>query len=388
MNIHEYQAKELLKDYGIPVPRFLLVQDPASIPSLPFSFPVMVKAQVHTGGRGKAGGIKLLKNSKDLPAQIKTILGMTIITHQTGPQGKKVRKVILEQATGIEREFYISLLLDRENESLTFIGSPSGGMDIEEVARKNPEKILSLPIKPWRGPLPVHFNAMAKFLELPKGENLSKLLATVLKGIWKLLREKGASLVEINPLVLTKEGGLIALDAKINFDDNELPFHEDISRLYDPLEEEPLEVEAKKFNLSYIKMDGNVGCMVNGAGLAMATMDVISLVGERPANFLDVGGGATPERVKEAFRILLADSSVKAVLINIFGGIVRCDRVASGICQALEEMKVEAPVIVRLEGTNKEEGMRILKESSLKFHVVSDLAEAANKVKEAVSKNR
>lgn len=373
MKIHEYQAKELLKEYGIKTGVFELVQTKEQIaPAVEkIGAPCVVKAQVHSGARGKSGGIKFAKTQTDAIALAGKILGMDFSSHQLAGEVKKVNKIIIEKAVNIDKEYYLSLVSDRKTKSVAVIFSTQGGMDIEEVAKNSPKEVVT-------GYLDVSRDN--DFVGITQCYNVSSFekiaLAEIAERLFKLFIEKDCSLVEINPLVLTKEGGFSAVDAKINFDDAALFRHPEILELRDIAEENPLEVEASKFDLNYIKLDGTIGCMVNGAGLAMATMDVIKLAGKTPANFLDVGGGADAEKIENAFRILLSDRAVKAVFINIFGGILRCDVLAEGIQNALKNLKVDLPVIVRLEGTNKEEGAEILAGSGLKFSVVKDLAEA------------
>ena len=379
MKIHEYQAKALLKSYGVPVPQGEVASntDEAYRIASNLGKRVVVKAQIHAGGRGKGGGIKLADLPKDAASRAKEIIGMTLVTHQTGPQGRLVKKVLVEEALDVAGERYLGMVLDRAAERITFIACPEGGMEIEEVAARTPEKIVKLPVDPRVGLQPFQARRLASALGLEP--SLRRAATDLVLKLYRLFIEKDASLVEINPLVVTGDGRVLAADAKINFDDNALGRHGDIAGLRDLDEEEPLEVEASKHQLNYVKLDGAVGCMVNGAGLAMATMDIIKYYGGFPANFLDVGGGASAERVEQAFRILLSDPHVKAVLINIFGGIVRCDRVANGVVEAAKRLNLTVPIVVRLAGTNAELAGTILAESGLTFTVATDLADAAEK---------
>ncbi len=384
MKVHEYQAKELFKQYGIPVPRGKVAETPEEAKKIAEELGgnlFVVKAQVHAGGRGKAGGVKLAKSVDEVYEIAKKMIGMKLVTHQTGPEGKLVRKVLVEEGLNIEKEFYVGMVIDRQTECPVIMVSSEGGVEIEEVAKKSPEKILKAFVDPALGIMPFYARKLAFGLGFT-GDTLKKAVHFI-TALYKLFIEKDASLAEINPLVLTKEGDLIALDAKINFDDNALYRHPEIAELRDIHEEDPLEVEASKYDLNYIKLDGNIGCMVNGAGLAMATMDIIKLYGGEPANFLDVGGAANAERVKNAFRILLSDPNVKAVFINIFGGIVRCDRVAEGVTKAASELEVKVPMVVRLEGTNRDEAMEILKNSGLSFILADSMADGAEKAVKA-----
>ena len=380
MKIHEYQAKSILKSYGVPVPRGEVAYSPAEVRSAAEAVGgrAVIKAQVHAGGRGKAGGVKVVANAGEAEQAAKSMLGMTLITPQTGPQGKEVRRLLVEEALDIEREFYISLLVDRATASLVAVASAEGGTEIEEVAARHPEKILREEFDPVAGFQP--FVARQLAFDLGLGAAQVRAMVQLVGGLHRAFLGTDASLVEVNPLVLTKGGDLIALDAKMTFDDNALFRHQDLRELRDLDEEEPLEVEASGYGLNYIKLDGNVGCMVNGAGLAMATMDLIKLAGGEPANFLDVGGGATAEQVTHAFQILLGDPSVKGVLINIFGGIVRCDVVARGVVAAARKVEVQVPVVVRLEGTNVEEGRQILKDSGLAFTIATGMRDGASRV--------
>ncbi|BAT71591.1 succinyl-CoA synthetase beta subunit [Thermosulfidibacter takaii ABI70S6] len=384
MKVHEYQAKELFKQYGIPVPRGKVAETPEEAKKIAEELGgnlFVVKAQVHAGGRGKAGGVKLARSVDEVYEIAKNMIGMKLVTHQTGPEGKLVRKVLVEEGLNIEKEFYVGMVIDRQTECPVIMVSSEGGVEIEEVAKRSPEKILKAFVDPALGMMPFYARKLAFGLGFT-GDVLKKAV-NFITALYKLFIEKDASLAEINPLVLTKEGDLIALDAKINFDDNALYRHPEIAELRDIYEEDPLEVEASKYDLNYIKLDGNIGCMVNGAGLAMATMDIIKLYGGEPANFLDVGGAANADRVKAAFKILLSDPNVKAVFINIFGGIVRCDRVAEGVTKAARELEVKVPMVVRLEGTNKDEAMEILKNSGLSFILADSMADGAEKAVKA-----
>ncbi len=381
MKIHEYQAKEILRRYGVATPRGKVTDDPEEARRIceELGGRCVVKAQIHAGGRGKGGGVKLAKSPEEARELAGQILGMQLVTHQTGPEGQLVRKVLIEETASIAQELYVSITLDRGRGKPVVMASSQGGMDIEEVAAKDPKAIFRQAIDPHLGILPFQARAVAAGLGL-KGQTAGKA-AKLVTGLVKAYLDTDASLAEINPLMVTADGDVMALDAKMNFDDNALFRHKDILDMRDLAEENPLEVEASKFNLNYIKLDGTIACMVNGAGLAMATMDIIKLYGGEPANFLDVGGGASQEAVKNAFRILVSDPSVRAVLINIFGGIARTDRIARGVVGAIEELgNVELPVVVRLEGTNVEEGRRILAEAPFPFVVAKDMADAGDKV--------
>jgi succinyl-CoA synthetase beta subunit len=381
VKIHEYQAKSVLARFGVPVPRGEVAFTPAEAADIARRLGgtiSVVKAQIHAGGRGKGGGVKIAKSPEEAEQLATQILGMTLVTHQTGPEGKKVGRVLIEEGLAIERELYLSILIDRASASPVIIGSAAGGMDIEEVAAKEPEKILREQINPGTGIVPFQARKLAFGMGL--GSAPANKLVKLLDAIYKAFIETDASMIEINPLILTKNGDLLALDAKVTFDDNALYRHPDLREFRDTTEEDPLEVEASTFSLNYIRLDGNIGCMVNGAGLAMATMDIIKLAGGEPANFLDVGGGANAEQIKNAFRILMADKNVKAVLINIFGGILRCDVLAQGVIAAVTELGVPVPIVVRMEGTNVEEGKRMLKESGLSFTTADSMGEAADKV--------
>jgi succinyl-CoA synthetase beta subunit len=381
MKIHEYQAKELLRKYGVAVPRGLVARSPEEAYHAAKELAtdvVVVKAQIHAGGRGKGGGVKLARSADEAEEIARGMLGMKLVTHQTGPEGREVRVLLVEEGLPIDKEFYLGIVLDRASGRPVFMASSAGGMDIEEVAAKTPELIQKETIDPAVGFRPFQARKLAFGLGLPA--QLVGQAAKFMQALYNAYEQTDASLVEINPFLLTKDGRLFALDAKINFDDNALFRHPDFHGLRDLNEEEPLEIEASKFDLNYIKLDGNIACMVNGAGLAMATMDIIKLAGGEPANFLDVGGGASQERVEAAFRILLADEHVRAVLINIFGGIVRCDMVARGVVEAARKIGVQVPVVVRLEGTNVEEGQRVLRDSGLNFTVADGMKDAAEKV--------
>lgn len=381
MNIHEYQAKSVLKEFGVPVPKggIAFSADEAVKAAEDLGGPVwVVKAQIHAGGRGKGGGVKVVKSIDEVKAEAERILGMTLITHQTGPAGKEVGRVYIEDGSEIKRELYLSALVDRETSRVAFIASTEGGMDIEEVAAKTPEKILTITIDPASGYSGFHGRKIAFALGL-EGDQI-KQCVKLIGTLYKMLIEKDASLLEINPLVVNGSGDLVCLDAKMNFDGNALYRHPDIVEMRDLSEEDPAEVEASKFDLNYIKLDGAIGCMVNGAGLAMATMDIINLYGSSPANFLDVGGSANKEQVMNAFKIILSDDNVKGILVNIFGGIMRCDIIAEGIVAAATEMDISVPLVVRLEGTNVEKGKKILEESGLAIVAADNLDDAAKKI--------
>ena len=384
MNIHEYQAKELLREYGVPVPAGTLATTPAEAEAAARALPgvVVVKAQVHAGGRGKAGGIKLAKSAKEAKHVASEILGMTLRSHQTGPEGKIVRKVYVEAGSEIESELYLAVVLDRSEEKLAIIASTEGGMDIEEVAARSPEKILTVPIDPNVGLAAYQVREIGFRLGFDM-DRIAKLNA-FLQALMRLFVELDASLVEINPLVVTQSGDLIALDAKLNFDDNALYRHPEIAKLRDPDEEEAREREAREIDLAYVGLDGNIGCMVNGAGLAMATLDVISVCGGNPANFLDAGGGADQEKVRDAFKLILRDPKVKAILVNIFGGIVRCDLIAEGVVAAASELGLEVPLVVRLQGNKAAEGRAILAGSGLNITPVETLRDAGEAAVAAV----
>jgi succinyl-CoA synthetase beta subunit len=381
MKIHEHQAKEILKKYGVPVPvgyvAYTVNEAVEAAQKLPTQIAV-VKAQIHAGGRGKGGGVKIARTIEDVRVVAQQILGMTLITHQTGPEGRKVARLLIEQGIDIDKEFYAGIVLDRETAMNVVMVSTEGGMEIEKVAEESPEKIVKVFVDPAVGFRDFEARELAFALGL-SGEAF-KQCVTFLKALYRAYEETDSSLFEINPLVLTKDAKMIALDAKVTFDDNAMFRHPDYAALRDIAEEDPLEVEASKSNLNYIKLDGNVGCMVNGAGLAMATMDIIKLAGGEPANFLDVGGGANKDTVAEGFRIILSDPHVKAILINIFGGIVRCDRVATGVVEASNLVHPKVPIVVRLEGTNATEAGVILQKSGLNFLVAKGMTDAAKKV--------
>jgi len=381
MKIHEYQGKELLKKFGVAVPRGLVARTPAEAYNAAKELGteiVVVKAQIHAGGRGKGGGVKLAKSADEAREIARQMLGMKLVTHQTGPEGREVRVLLVEEGLPIDKEFYLGIVLDRASGRPVFMASAAGGMDIEQVAANTPEKIMKETVNPAVGFRSFQARKLAFGLGIPGA--LTAQAVKFMQSLYTAYEQLDTSLLEINPFLLTKDERLIALDAKINFDDNALFRHKEFLELRDLNEEEPLELEASKFDLNYIKLDGNIGCMVNGAGLAMATMDIIKLAGGEPANFLDVGGGASQERVEAAFRILLADENVHAVLINIFGGIVRCDMVARGVVEAAKKLGIKVPVVVRLEGTNVEEGQRVIRESQLNFVVARGMKDAAEKV--------
>ena len=385
MNIHEYQAKQVLKSFGVPVPKghVAFSTDEAVSAAEKLGGPVyVVKAQIHAGGRGKGGGVKVVKSLDDVQAEADRMLGMTLVTHQTGPAGRLVKRVYIEEGSDIQRELYLSVLVDRATSRVSFIASTEGGMDIEQVAAETPEKILTLSIDPAAGFSAHHGRRIAFALGL-SGDQVKQ--ATALIGnLYRAFIEKDMSLLEINPLVVTGSGDLLCLDAKMNFDSNSLYRQADIVDLRDLDEEDPAEVAASEYDLNYIKLDGEIGCMVNGAGLAMATMDIIKLYGSEPANFLDVGGGATREKVTEAFKIILSDDNVKGILVNIFGGIMRCDVIAEGVVAAARETQLSVPLVVRLAGTNVELGQKILSESGLTIIPADDLDDAAQKIVAAV----
>ncbi len=380
MKIHEYQAKQILNQHGVQIPKGKVTDDPSKAREIAEEIgpKVVLKAQVHAGGRGKGGGIKLASSSQEAEKIAKEMIGMTLVTHQTGPEGKPVKRILVEEALDIDRELYIGIVIDRAKEAPVVMASSEGGVEIEKVAAETPELIFKEYINPATGFLAFQARNLAFKLGLI-GDTFKQAVKFIM-SLYKAFEATDASLAEINPLLVTKQGNVLALDAKMNFDDNALPRHPDIKEMRDLDEEDPLEVEASKFDLNYIKLDGNVGCMVNGAGLAMATMDIIMHSGGMPANFLDVGGGVSEEAVQNAFKILVSDEDVKAALINIFGGIVRCDLVASGIVNAAKELSLTIPMVVRLEGTNVEEGKKILKESGLSFFPAESMKEAAEKV--------
>ncbi|VEN75321.1 succinyl-CoA synthetase, beta subunit [Candidatus Desulfarcum epimagneticum] len=381
MKIHEYQAKELFRKYHAPVPESGLARTPeeaADIAAGLGGFPVVIKAQIHAGGRGKGGGVKLAGSKEEAMKIAGEILGMNLVTHQTGPEGRKVKKVLVEQGLHISRELYLSLVSDRASAKTVIMASEAGGMDIEEVSAEHPEKIIKVFVDPLLGIMPFHLRQAAFGLGLTPAA--MKVFMPMLKNLYRMFVDLDCSLLEINPLVVTAEDTVMALDAKVNFDDSALFRHKDILEYRDLDEEDPLEVEASKYNLNYINLDGNIGNMVNGAGLAMATMDIIKLAGAEPANFLDVGGGASAEMVENGFRIILSDPNVKGILINIFGGILRCDVLARGVVEAARKTGINVPVVIRMEGTNVEEGRRILAESGLSLTSAADLKDAAQKV--------
>jgi len=384
MNVHEFQAKQLFGQFGIPVPRGKEITSPeaGAAWAAELNTPVfVVKAQIHAGGRGKAGGVKITKDKAAVPGLVKDLIGKTLITHQTGPKGREVRRLLIEEGAGIAKELYVSILVDRDSGWPVFIASTEGGMEIEVVAAQTPEKIVREAIDPAVGFQGYNGRNIAFALGLSAMEPAAVTpFIQMLGNLYRLFMDKNAAMVEINPLVITSDKKLIALDGKVSFDDNALFRHADVQQMRDLHEEDPLEIEAGENNLNYIKLDGNIGCMVNGAGLAMATMDVIKLAGSEPANFLDVGGGATKETVAAGFRILLKDPNVKGIFINIFGGIVRCDRIAHGVIEAAKEVKINVPLVVRLQGTNADEGRKLLAESDLKLEVANDLWEAAQKI--------
>ena len=384
MNVHEFQAKQLFGQFGVPVPRGKEITSPeaGATWAAELNTPVfVVKAQIHAGGRGKAGGVKITKDKAAVPGLVKELIGKTLVTHQTGPKGREVRRLLIEEGAAIAKELYVSLLVDRDSGWPVFIASTEGGMEIEEVAAHRPEKIIREAIDPAVGFQSYNGRNVAFALGLPAMEPaIVNPFIHMLGNLYRLFMEKNAAMVEINPLVITSDKKLIALDGKVSFDDNALFRHADVQQMRDLNEEDPLEIEAGENNLNYIKLDGNIGCMVNGAGLAMATMDVIKLAGSEPANFLDVGGGATKETVAAGFRILLKDPNVKGIFINIFGGIVRCERIAHGVIEAAKEVKITVPLVVRLQGTNADEGRKLLAESGLKLEVANDLWEAAQKI--------
>ena len=383
MNIHEYQAKNILKKFGADVPNGIVILSKDEIEEKAKklnSKNLVIKAQIHAGGRGKAGGIKLVNNYKDLIEESHKLFDKILVTKQTGKQGSKVKRIYLEEISKIKKELYLSCLIDRVSSKIAFISSSEGGMDIENVAKNNPEKITTVKMNLDKSVSEENIKKIIKPFILSK--NLEKQTSDLIQIIYKILVEKDANLIEINPLIITKDEKILCLDAKINFDDNALYRHPDIASLKDPNEEDPIETEAKKHNLSYIKLDGTIGCMVNGAGLAMATLDIIKLYGAEPANFLDVGGGASKEKVSAAFKIILSDKNVKGILINIFGGIMRCDVLAQGVIEAAKETNLLVPLVVRLAGTNVELGKEILKKSNLKIISANNLEEAAKKIVE------
>jgi succinyl-CoA synthetase beta subunit len=388
MNIHEFQAKQVLGRFGVPVPKG---QPASTVEEAATAFEVLgqpkavIKAQIHAGGRGKAGGVKVISSAAEAREFAAKILDKPLVTHQTGPEGRVVRRVYLEQASEVARELYLGMVVDRKAEGVSVIASTEGGMEIEEVAAKTPERILTEPIDPVIGLAGFQARKIAFALGL-RDKQVGQFNALI-ASLYRAFVETDASLIEINPLVVTKDGSVICLDAKMSFDDNALFRHPDIRELRDVHEEDPAEVEASKFDLSYVHLDGNIGCMVNGAGLAMATMDIVKYYGAEPANFLDVGGGANSQKVAAAFRILLADPRVKAVLVNIFGGIMLCDVLAQGVVDAAREVKLKVPLVVRMEGTNVEKGKQILKDSGIKVIAANDMADAARRVVEAIGQS-
>ena len=385
MNIHEHQAKQILKEFGIEVPNgvfALSVEDLIKKAKHLNTNKYVLKAQIHAGGRGKAGGVKILNNIDELIKESKELLGKKLITPQTGKEGKEVKRLYVEESSSIEKEFYLSCLVDRASSKIAFISSDQGGMDIEEVAQNNPDKIITTKLEFSENISDSDCEKIIKIFNLKEDSKLSAI--KLIKSIYKMFLSTDASLVEINPLILTKDKKLVCLDAKINFDDNSLFRHPEILKLRDLNEEDPIEVEASKHDLAYIKLDGSIGCMVNGAGLAMATMDIIKLYGQEPANFLDVGGGASKEKVSAAFKIILSDKNVRGILINIFGGIMKCDVLAQGVVEAAKERKINVPLVVRLAGTNFEEGKKILQNSNLKIISADNLDDAAKKIVEAI----
>ena len=386
MNIHEHQAKEILREYGAPVSQGVVVfsldkikEEVKKLSSKEF----VLKAQIHAGGRGKAGGVKLVKDLDDLKREAEIMMGKVLITHQTGPEGKEVKRLYIEEASDISKEFYLSCLVDRESSKIAFISSTEGGMDIEKVAKETPNKIITNKIDLKKsGPSTEEISNIISVFNFNKEQK--KSAESLIKSLYKIIIEKDASLIEINPLIITKDNNLLCLDAKMNFDDNAIFRRPEILKLRDFNEEDPAEIEASKYDLAYIKLNGSIGCMVNGAGLAMATMDIIKLYGEEPANFLDVGGGASKEKVSAAFKLILSDKNVKGILINIFGGIMRCDVLAQGVVDAAKEINLSVPLVVRLAGTNFKEGKEILDKSNLKILSASDLNDAAKKIVEAI----
>jgi succinyl-CoA synthetase beta subunit len=385
MNIHEYQAKAVLREFGVPVPRGIpaFSVDEAAKAATELGTPVVVvKAQIHAGGRGKAGGVKVAKSVDDVRNEAQRLLGSTLVTHQTGPHGKQVNRLYIEEGSQIDREFYLSALVDRTTARVAFVVSTEGGMDIEQVAHATPEKILSFSVDPATGVMPHHGRRVAQALRLTGA--LAKQVEALVGKLYAAFIAKDMSLLEVNPLVVTKSGELVCLDAKIGFDDNALYRHPDIMALRDETEEDAKEIEASKYDLNYVALDGTIGCMVNGAGLAMATMDIIKLYGESPANFLDVGGSASKEKVAAAFKIITADPKVKGILVNIFGGIMKCDIIAEGVVAAVKEVGLRVPLVVRLEGTNVELGKEIIAQSNLNVTSANDLDDAAQKIVKAV----
>ena len=380
MKIHEYQGKEILRKFGVPTPRgfpCFSIQEAEEAARRLGGNVWVVKAQIHAGGRGKGGGVKVAKSMEEVRKFSSSILGMQLKTHQTGADGQKVRRLLIEEGAAIAKELYVGMVVDRGTQKVVLMASSEGGMDIEEVAAKTPEKIHKVFIDPMNGLTGAYASGVARKIGIPEKANAEA--AKLLQALYQCFDETDASLVEINPLIVTRDEKVVALDAKLNFDDNALERHKEVAALRDVNEEDPLDVEASKYGLNYIKLDGNVGCMVNGAGLAMATMDIVKLAGGAPANFLDVGGGASPEQIENAFRILSSDPSVKAVFINVFGGILRCDRLAAGVISAVKKLGLRLPVVVRMEGTNVEEGRRMLAESGLHLTNAKDMGDGARK---------
>lgn len=385
MNIHEYQGKELLRSYGVSVPRgkvAFTVEEAVEAAKELGTAVTVVKAQIHAGGRGKAGGVKVAKSLDEVKEYAKEILGKTLVTHQTGPQGKEVKRLLIEEGSRIKKEYYVGLVVDRATNRIVMMASEEGGTEIEDVAAKTPEKIFKEVIDPAVGLMPFQANRLAFAINIPS--HLVRKAVKFMMGLYQVFVEKDASVAEINPLVVTEDDNVIALDAKFNFDSNALFRHSDILELRDLNEEDPKEIEASKYDLSYISLDGNIGCMVNGAGLAMSTMDIIKFYGGEPANFLDVGGGATTEKVTEAFKIILSDPKVEGIFVNIFGGIMKCDIIANGVVTAAKEVGIDRPLVVRLEGTNVELGRQILNESGLNIVAADSMADGAQKIVELV----
>ena len=387
MNIHEHQAKEILREFGAPVSNGVVIHSVDEIKekiSKLNSKEFVLKAQIHAGGRGKAGGVKLVKNISDLQMEAKKMMGKILVTHQTGPEGKEVKRLYIEEASDISKEFYLSCLIDRESSKIAFISSTEGGMDIEKVAAETPNKIITTKIDFKKEGM--NEKEIEKIISIFRlGDKQKRVATKLLNSLYEIIIKKDANLIEINPLIITKSNELICLDAKMNFDDNAIFRRPEILKLRDLNEEDPAEIEASKHDLAYIKLNGSIGCMVNGAGLAMATMDIIKLYGKEPANFLDVGGGATKEKVSSAFKLILSDKNVKGILINIFGGIMRCDVLAQGVVEAAKEINLSIPLVVRLAGTNFKEGKEILDKSNLKIVSASDLNDAAKKIVEEIS---
>jgi succinyl-CoA synthetase beta subunit len=385
MNIHEYQAKQVLAKFGVPVPRGYpaFSVDEAKKAAQDLGGPVwVVKAQIHAGGRGKAGGVKVVKSIDDVEREAKRLLGSTLVTHQTGPKGKQVNRLYVEEGSAIEKEFYLSMLVDRESSRVAIVASTEGGMDIEKVAHDTPDKIVTITVDPVANICPHHVRRLSKALGLTG--DLARQMSPLISDLYRAFTQTDMSLLEVNPLVVTKEGKIICLDAKVGFDDNALFRHPDVAALRDETEEDEKEIQASKYDLNYVALDGEIGCMVNGAGLAMATMDIIKLYGMAPANFLDVGGSATTEKVTAAFKIITSDPNVKGILVNIFGGIMRCDVIAEGVVTAVKEVGLRVPLVVRLEGTNVDKGKEIIATSNLNVTSADDLDDAAQKIVKAV----